>query len=125
MWKAHFGAVDGAIACRLEHGEDVMITRVEDDSLGGRLCREAFLVSYCATGKDAASSYLEAFESTSARHRASAMYSEGREYRRESKAVRFPSFHTTTSLNWRECQSRLKMPLNCGTSSGGRRAHGG
>jgi hypothetical protein len=71
MWKAHFGAVDGAIACRLEHGEDVMIARVENDSLGGSLCREVFQISYRVTGKDPASSYLEAFESTSTRHRAS------------------------------------------------------
>lgn len=49
MWKADFGAVDSAIACRLEHCEDVMVTRIEDNSFGGSLCREAFQISYRIT----------------------------------------------------------------------------
>jgi hypothetical protein len=49
MWKAHFGAVDGAVARRLEHGEDVMIARVEDYSFGGSLCQEVLRISYRIT----------------------------------------------------------------------------
>lgn len=49
MWEADFGAVDSAIACRLEHCEDVMVTRIEDNSFGGSLCREAFQISYRIT----------------------------------------------------------------------------
>ena len=35
--KAHFGAVDGAIAGALEDGEEAMVLGVEDDALGGGL----------------------------------------------------------------------------------------
>lgn len=37
MWKADFGAVDCAIAGALDHGEDIMVPRVEDDALDCRL----------------------------------------------------------------------------------------
>jgi len=35
--KAHFGAVDGAIAGALEDGKQAMVLGVEDDALGGGL----------------------------------------------------------------------------------------
>lgn len=37
MRKPHFGAVHGAIAGALDHGPDVMVLRVENYALGGRL----------------------------------------------------------------------------------------
>lgn len=41
MRKAHFGAVDGAVAGAFDDGEEVMVTRIEDDALdGGLLCAE-------------------------------------------------------------------------------------
>ena len=39
MGKADFGAIDGAIASGLEDGEEVMVARIEDDALNGRLCK--------------------------------------------------------------------------------------
>lgn len=39
MRKPHFGAVDCAIAGALDDGKHVMVFRVEDDALGGSLCR--------------------------------------------------------------------------------------
>lgn len=35
--KTDFAAVDGAVAGALDHGEDVMVARVEDDALDGGL----------------------------------------------------------------------------------------
>jgi hypothetical protein len=37
MRKAHFGAIDGAIARALDDGEDVMVSWIENDALGGGL----------------------------------------------------------------------------------------
>lgn len=71
MWKADFGAVDGAIASRLEHREDVMVPRVENDSFGSSLCCEPFQISYHVQRKDPPSSYLEALEGAGVWHRAS------------------------------------------------------
>jgi len=39
MRQAHFRAVDSAIAGGLDDGEDIVVFRIEDDFLGGRLCR--------------------------------------------------------------------------------------
>jgi hypothetical protein len=37
MREADFGAVDGAVARRLDEGEDVMVARVDDDLIEGGL----------------------------------------------------------------------------------------
>lgn len=37
--KPHFGAIDGAIARALDDGQEIMVSRVEDDALDGGLCR--------------------------------------------------------------------------------------
>jgi hypothetical protein len=39
MRKPHFGAVDGAISCALDDGEQVVIFGIEDDALSGSLRR--------------------------------------------------------------------------------------
>jgi hypothetical protein len=41
MRKPHFGAVDGAIAGALDDGQQAVVSRVEDDALGGSLGRDA------------------------------------------------------------------------------------
>ena len=37
MRKAHFGAIDCAVACALEHGEHIVIFGIENDALDGSL----------------------------------------------------------------------------------------
>jgi hypothetical protein len=78
--KPHFGAVDGAIAGSLDDGQQVVVFRVEDDALGGSLCRTR---SECLVSTQSPpvrsyrerKSHLEAFER--ARHDASAIAAEG------------------------------------------------
>lgn len=73
MREPHFGAVDGAIARALEHGQEVMVFRVEDDALGGGLfvvfagsqpVRNAFSLS--ATSQDAIAFWCRTLRLTSA-----------------------------------------------------------
>lgn len=76
MWKPHFGPVDGAIAGALDDGQDIVVSRIEDDALGGGLCRNLSELGFSmvrARSREVGS-HLEALER--ARHGASAILGE-------------------------------------------------
>ncbi len=67
MRKAHFRAVDGAAAGALDDGQQVMVFGVEDDALGGDLCRKQSAMTpewplRAVAGDCRAKSHLESFE---------------------------------------------------------------
>lgn len=41
VWKAHFGAVDGAIASAFDDSEDIAVSRVKEEALDRRLFEDA------------------------------------------------------------------------------------